>query len=59
MIITLRGIKRAIGELDVAAALAPADARVAELGRDDDTAGNPRRAQIDQFELFELIILLK
>ena len=25
----------------------------------DDTVGNPHRAQIDQFELFELILLLK
>ena len=29
------------------------------LGRGDDTVGNPRRAQISQFELFELILLLK
>ena len=29
------------------------------FGRGDDTVGNPRRAQISQFELFELILLLK
>ena len=29
------------------------------LGRGDDTVGNPHRAQISQFELFELILLLK
>ena len=29
------------------------------LGRGDDTAGSPRRAQISQFELFELILFLK
>ena len=28
------------------------------LGRGDDTVGNPHRAQIVQFELFELILLL-
>ena len=30
-----------------------------KLGREDDTVGNPHRAQISQFELFELILLLK
>ena len=30
-----------------------------DLGRGDDAVGNPRRAQIYQFELFELILLLK
>ena len=30
-----------------------------EFGRGDDTVGNPHRAQIYQFELFELILLLK
>ena len=29
------------------------------FGRGDDTVGNPRRAQIRQFELFQLILLLK
>ena len=29
------------------------------FGRGDDTVGNPRRAQIAQFELFELVLLLK
>ena len=29
------------------------------VGRGDDTVGNPPRAQISQFELFELILLLK
>ena len=29
------------------------------LGRGDDTVGNPHRAQIYKFELFELILLLK
>ena len=29
------------------------------LGREDDTVGNPHRANIYQFELFELILLLK
>ena len=29
------------------------------LGREDDTVGNPHRAQISQFEIFELIRLLK
>ena len=28
------------------------------IGRGDDTVGNPPRAQISQFELFELILLL-
>ena len=28
------------------------------LGRGDDSVGNPHRAQISQFELFELILLL-
>ena len=28
-------------------------------GRGDDTIGNPHRVQIDQFELFEFILLLK
>ena len=31
----------------------------ASLGRGDDTVGNPHRARISQFELFELILLLK
>ena len=30
-----------------------------DLGRGDDAVGNPDRAQISQFELFELILLLK
>ena len=30
-----------------------------ELGRGDDTVGNPRRAQTSQLELFELVLLLK
>ena len=29
------------------------------FGRGDDTVGNPHRAQISRFELFELILLLK
>ena len=29
------------------------------FGRGDDSVGNPHRAQISQFELFELILLLK
>ena len=29
------------------------------FGRGDDTIGNPHRAQIHQFELFELIVLSK
>ena len=29
------------------------------LGRGDDAVGNPHRARISQFELFELILLLK
>ena len=29
------------------------------LGRGDDTVGDPHRAQIPQFELFELILLLR
>ena len=29
------------------------------FGRGDDTVGNPHRAQISQFELFELILSLK
>ena len=29
------------------------------IGRGDDTVGNPHRAQISQFELFELILSLK
>ena len=29
------------------------------VGRGDDTIGNPHRAQMYQFELFELILLLK
>ena len=32
---------------------------VEEFGRGDDTVGNPHRTQISQFELFELILLLK
>ena len=31
----------------------------AYLGRGDDTVGNPHRAQISQFEVFEFITLLK
>ena len=30
-----------------------------KFGTGDDTVGNPRRAQMYQFELFELILLLK
>ena len=30
-----------------------------QIGRGDDTVGNPHRARISQFELFELIILLE
>ena len=30
-----------------------------DLGRGDDTVGNPRRAQISQYVFFELILLLK
>ena len=33
--------------------------RFTSFGRGDDTIGNPHRAQISQFELFELILLLK
>ena len=29
------------------------------VGRGDDTVGNPHRAQIVQFELFDFILLLK
>ena len=29
------------------------------LGRGDDTVGNPHRAQVSRFELFELILLVK
>ena len=29
------------------------------IGRGNDTAGNPHRAQIVQFELFEFVLLLK
>ena len=29
------------------------------FGRGDDTVGKPHRAQISQFELFELVLLLK
>ena len=29
------------------------------FGRGDDTVGNPHRAQMSQFELFELVLLLK
>ena len=29
------------------------------VGRGDDTVGKPHRAQISQFELFELILVLK
>ena len=32
---------------------------LADFGKGDDTVGNPHRAQISQFELFELILLLK
>ena len=31
---------------------------LAVLGREADTAGNPHRAQISQFELFEFMIIL-
>ena len=31
----------------------------ASIGRGDDTVGNPHRAQIHRFELFELILLAK
>ena len=33
--------------------------RSAQIGRGDDTVGTPHRAQSSQFELFELILLLK
>ena len=33
--------------------------QAAKVGRGDDTVGNPHRAQIYRFELFELILLLK
>ena len=33
--------------------------RPVKFGRGDDTVGNPHRAQISQFELFELTLLLK
>ena len=33
--------------------------RILTSGRGDDTVGNPHRAQISQFELFELILSLK
>ena len=35
------------------------ESRCALIGRGDDTVGNPHRAQMSQFELFELILLLK
>ena len=35
------------------------DACSAAVGRGENTVGNPHRAQISQFELFELILLLK
>ena len=31
----------------------------ASFGRRDDTVGNPHRAQISQFDFFELVLLLK
>ena len=31
----------------------------AEIRRGDDTVGNPHRAQISQFELFEFVLVLK
>ena len=34
-------------------------ARAVRVGRGDDTVGNPHRAQIAQFELFEFILVLK
>ena len=34
-------------------------AHIVVIGRGDDKVGNPHRAQISQFELFELILLLK
>ena len=33
--------------------------QIPRLGRGDDRVGNPHRAQVSQFELFELILLLK
>ena len=37
----------------------PSQAPMLRFGRGDDTVGNPHRAQISQFEFFELILLLK
>ena len=37
----------------------PANFHTAMLGRGDDAVGSPHRAQISQFELLELILLLK
>ena len=34
-------------------------AQEGQVGRVDDTVGNPHRAQVSQFELFKLILLLK
>ena len=39
--------------------LRPSDSQRFRFGRGDDTVGNTHRAQISQFELFELILLLK
>ena len=35
------------------------DSSKSNIGRGDDTVENPHRAQICQFELFELLLLLK
>ena len=37
----------------------PGQGAGAGLGRGDDAVGNPRRARISQFELFELFLLSK
>ena len=50
----------ACGEGSKRAARAPGQAALFDsVGRGDDAVGDPRRAQLSQFEFFELILVLK
>ena len=51
--------RRAMSGRAVAGRTVEAEPRRGRFGRGDDTVGNPHRAQIFQFDLFELILLLK
>ena len=54
-----KDLETLLADADQTASKVRAAPALPRLGRGDETVGNPHRAQISQFELFELILLLK